>query len=126
MREIKFRVFEAERMIHINKESSYTLSFGNEKPILSMFSNGGEFVCEGPVDNLMQYTGLKDKNGIEIYEGDIVSSDYYLPEIKSIAAIKFANGRFVADSYEQDAYIYGNIQVAGNIHENPDLLDGKQ
>jgi len=74
---------------------------------------------------LGQFTGMKDKFHKEIYEHDVVSSDYYLPEMKSIAVIKFEQEdnwcRFGFDSGEQDAFRYGVLTVIGDIHSNPEL-----
>jgi uncharacterized phage protein (TIGR01671 family) len=71
---------------------------------------------------LMQFTGLKDKNGKEIYEGDIVQR----------GIITFSRGKFVGQYYgsngnlyeewEDDLYQENNIEVIGNIYENPELL----
>lgn len=83
---------------------------------------------------LMQYTGLHDKNGKEIYEGDIVYCQTKYGKAKAI--IKFINGKFVAywnsalthpenghhiASYE----INKRFEVIGNIYDNPELLGGE-
>ena len=91
---------------------------------------------------LMQYTGLKDKNGKEIYEGDIVKKliwnelkfeaegdgqDYsyakvqYIEELASFHLVN-KNNKILWEVGE-DKY---NIEVAGNIYDNPELLKGEQ
>jgi len=70
--ETKFRVYEENLgMLYVTTESDYTLEFGNEKPILHMHCSDGDFDYFH-VDNLMQYSGLKDSTGKDIYENDIV------------------------------------------------------
>lgn len=78
-----------------------------------------------------QYTGLKDKNGKRIFEGDILSYD------KKCGVVKFDNGCYVFwwkrfDKYSPDFFKkciltnYGsfeNLEVIGNIHDNPELLE---
>lgn len=77
-----------------------------------------------------QYTGLKDKNGVEIYEGDIVKHWFAEP---SLWEVVFGNGTFYLklikspnkaefDSLSIEAAL-GN-EVIGNIYENPELLEG--
>ena len=90
----------------------------------SVVTDGYEYAIEADAIDLIQFTGLKDKDGGDIYESYIVESDFYLPEIPSVAAVKYNNGamRFVFDSGEQDAFEYGRLKVIGNIYQNPELL----
>jgi len=76
--------------------------------------------------SLMQFTGLKDKNGVEIYEGDIIK-EYFGAEGK----VEFIYGCFVVDLLDEkprelSSLImadFGNkVEVIGNIYENPELL----
>ena len=77
---------------------------------------------------VMQYTGLKDKNGKEIYEGDIVKYKYTSRE--QIAEIKYNKEKLgfdFADNKVNLSYAYNfrqinNIEVIGNIYENSELL----
>jgi uncharacterized phage protein (TIGR01671 family) len=66
---------------------------------------------------LMQYTGLKDKNGKEIYEGDIVNGTHRF----GLVIFKDA-GFFVYDEHLDESVEEDEIEVIGNIYENPELL----
>ena len=132
-REIKFRAWNGKKI-------TYT-------PIVSDGTDGGEtstvmlneaIECYDYI--LMQYTGLKDKNGKEIYEGDIGkvhNGDPFAPE--TLVVVIFENGSFgvyplanqtdiFANKYMgkmlsfSDGYNKESFEVIGNRYENPELL----
>lgn len=74
-----------------------------------------------------QCTGLRDKNGKLAYEGDIVRYDVDSQRMGRIAAVKFKDAHFFFESNGRDRFgllQVWNVEIIGNIHENPELLEG--
>lgn len=85
-----------------------------------------------------QYTGLKDKNGTKIFEGDIVLVPYIDPIFKCTwndtspcerAIVKHCNGMFCVEYIESGdkftlSAMDGYMKIIGNIYDNPELLGG--
>jgi uncharacterized phage protein (TIGR01671 family) len=121
MREIKFRAWDKseKRMLYrgIFDRNWYATPYNDE---------GGCHCIKGimPEDRhwmeLMQYTGLKDKNGVEIYEGDIVRFwDEDLRRVRN-ERVYFENGSFCVNG-RMGSKEWGI--VIGNIYETPELLE---
>lgn len=147
MRDIKLRFWDKENksMVYQDKESLYPT--GLYKIICDDFTNF-QFRLFRLKDNIfnqfvevesvkMEYTGLRDDNEIEIYEGDIV--EYIMEGTRGIGKIVYGlyDDIFPADLgyyiqwQNQDCWRNGlglwkhrGIEVIGNIYENPELLEG--
>jgi len=130
MREIKFRAWDKANKIMIIGIAGFVIAH-NEIRIWH-FNIMGTLVNKSfPVDNiiLMQYTGLKDKNGKEIYEGDILKTEAGNIKIPNVTVYWFEqggrwNGKYHGQSEDceiNDSVFYTS-EVIGNIYENPNLI----
>lgn len=123
MREFKFRAWDTEKqeMATVNFIGLNDYEVGMEDEECRRWRATYPYVCR-----LMQYTNLKDKNGKEIYEGDILKVK--LDGGEANLYVKYTNGeyRVVNEGKWEDslyAYMYfGDVEVVGNIYENKDLL----
>lgn len=131
-REIKFRAWDYDTNTMIYPDSELETIFCFDKVGLSVYHNNGQELSSF---ELMQYAGLKDKNGKEIYEGDILYHNEYYWLVK--------HGEYKYHTYDStDITSYGlifenynfgetnnfnsNWIVVGNIYENPELLEEEQ
>lgn len=127
-REIKFRVYDKEKNMWTNFKILDNIMYFMDK-------NTGVWFHEKYKAKerfaLMQYTGIKDKNGKEIYEGDIVLIRIDKTNILHKTVVKFKHGAFIADIIGNNDYIYlfhfgfnkDDFEVIGNIYENKNLLE---
>ena len=139
MREIKFRIFEDNKMHYPeqykeNKFGNYFIDLNGELRYYQNCYDGGFFDTKNA--KIMQFTGLHDKNGKEIYEEDIVSKETFddtKPNYRNISYAKVVWIKELASYHlvnKDDKILWDlasdkyNIEVAGNIYENSDLLKG--
>ena len=113
----KFRVWilntkEMEEVVSINMTSD-TITCEIEYAYGLLFITGRK-----PDGVLMQSTGLTDKNGVEIYEGDIVSTIHGLCEVKRIK-----DSYHIVKDNKSSLLSQQNVRVIGNIYENPELME---
>lgn len=120
-REIKFRVWlkPTEKMVY--------------RPAFQIYPSGNiEAEGYGNDDHfgndivVMQYTGLKDAKGREIYEGDIIRFYILEGEIECKYEVKFAGGMFYITDGQPlglTLFLADGAEVIGNVKENPELLD---
>lgn len=143
MRDIKFRVWDKEtKHIHIfgdDIHDAITSEGKTNKIYYYNLQNGCDSLDEDSDYVLMQYTGLKDKNGKEIFEGDIVKVNEDIRrvfDLKKIMYVEFGEGTFYLKAEKGIKWnllrcfpcivsIEGKmrVEVIGNIYDNPELLE---
>lgn len=129
MREMKFKAYDKEYGLSDPFTFGWVITFKTKTVFKSHVSEGMQ---------VMQYTGLHDKNGKEIYEGDVIrcqtNNKFKYPHkgqviyLKHIAGFGITTEPIISESTgkEEEAFTYfnynENFEVIGNIYENPDLL----
>ena len=122
MRVIKFRAWYKGEMHEVY---SFHLSAGMVTISLPRFP----FVQDVVSDTVMEYTGLSDKNGKEIYEGDVVK--WWVNNITRTSPVEYVEQQASfwmmkdIDSGHSviNDWMRGEYEIIGNIHENPELIN---
>ena len=122
MREIKFRAWDKENKKMSKPFGLFDIYAGRDEAYLPDYTRFGE-------DNLIiqQYTGLKDKNGEEIYEGDILKCIGWQRE-EFVTKVYYDTNRAKFDIKKDDLENFTisqnnwTLEIIGNIYENPELI----
>jgi hypothetical protein len=127
MREIKFRAWVLGKMYEVK---NLEWDWGH----LTITTDGGWIALPDPKAHLMEFTGLYDKNGVEIYEEDILVADgddgrhggkqyFQIMYGEGSGTVGFSPHCITGDYSSVHYEVWDKGEVIGNIHENPELLE---
>lgn len=122
MRTFKFRGKRVNRREWVYSTESFVQT--DEGICMGLYNEEKDVIPE----TVGQFTGLHDKNGKEIFEGDIMVIYYNYPGLSFKGIATYERARFIIKQINGDGYTlfsdYGKeqLEVIGNIHDNPELL----
>lgn len=123
MKNLKFRVWDKDNKKMLGwKELDLTKELGEDE--ITIFEPTGQFAQPMYFYEPMQSTGLKDKDGVEIYEGDIIKNSYdEIYTVKWFDAAFYLEEKYNGGFDYHELHLEDNKKVIGNIYENPELLE---
>lgn len=138
MKNFKFRAWDKDHKYMEYTDKNLVVCFSDEGVEVTDHTTFSHSCTSMEKFELMQSTGLKDINGTEIYEGDIIDKRYHnIHTYDDIGVVEFGKGYdsdgwahgewfgWVTDQDTSLADVYKVCTVLGNKYENPELLEGK-
>lgn len=132
----KFRAYDSGSLCRMYQPDEVMVGDGNIW-IIDDDDVAGEWIVNNDL-NLMQSTGLKDKNGKEIFEGDIVTDSHTIGVLRNHQTLGFymvdekGKENFLSDTVDTEGFeeakefMANSVEIIGNIYENPELLEVKE
>ena len=120
----KFRAWDRRKNIFYYTDNNITVWVGG----LECSVNGRDKqICNVPYEDIEQYIGRKDKNGVEIYEGDIISTPRYKCNAHLIIKWSDEEASFVGEHIgvggQESFDEFEDCEIIGNVHQNPKLME---
>ena len=127
MREILFRGKSTKTSEWVQGDLIHRKIWSSQLQVIRVEDNGFDNFTEYEVipETVGQYTGLTDKNGTKIFEGDICKHRSNYSGEYIISVVTYTDGQFLAMADNNSGFnLSDNLKVIGNIHDNPELLKG--
>jgi len=124
MREIRFRAWKISGKYYFNDLYGFYFTSNGEKDQIHLIGSSVDKTFDSETIIIEQFTGLLDKSGVEIYEGDIIRGVEIYGFKNSLAEVRFGGGCFeLYDGYGSYTPCLGEadnryIEIIGNIHDN--------